>query len=506
MDSLLNHLQEFTAPEKNILVEGNEQYSYDRLSQAVKHFSRILKKFEISSLAIYADNSIDWIVADLACQKLDICLLPLPDYFSNEQLEHALSSCAVDFILTDRPKQLIASLPTLSYEKKFDYSTGLCFLAHSGLTGTAKLPESTQKITFTSGSTGQPKGVCLSLQQQIQQAQVLSDLIGLKQPAHLCLLPLSTLLENIAGVYAPLLAAGSVTICSLEKLGYDGSRLKSPEKMLEAIATINPDTLILIPQLLMLLVQAATQGWPVPNFKFVAVGGSKVAPELLLQARKFGIPAYEGYGLSECASVVSLNIPEHDQAGSCGKALPHLQLGVENNELVVTGNSMLGYVNDPDSWYPARISSGDLGYIDDDGFVHINGRSKNLLISSYGRNISPEWVESELLASPLLAEAVVFGDAQPYCIALIYPRVDSASDLQIERVVDHANLKLPDYAQIKGWLRLDTPLSTKADFMTSNGRPRREEIAKFYQTDIEALYPINDNNTQIYQAKESKAV
>lgn len=505
MASLLKNIKKFTAADKIILLEGIEQYSFDKLTKSVNHFSRILKKLEIYSLAIYADNSVDWLIADLACQKLDICLLPLPDYFSNEQLQHALSTCAVQFILTDRPDQLISNLPSMSLEKKFDYSTGLCFLARTDSTVAANLPESTQKITFTSGSTGQPKGVCLSLQQQIQQAQVLAELIDLHEPVHLCLLPLSTLLENIAGIYAPLLAGGTVNICSLEKLGYDGSRLIDPKKMLDTIVTIKPDTLILIPQLLMLLVQAAAQGWPVPAFKFVAVGGSKVAPELLQQARKLGIPAYEGYGLSECASVVSLNVPKQDQTGSCGKALPHLQLSVKNNELVITGNSMLGYVNDPDSWYPSQISSGDLGYIDNEGFVHINGRSKNVLISSYGRNISPEWVESELLVSPLLAEAVVFGDAQPFCTALVYPRMNSTSDLQIERAIDHANTKLPDYARIRAWRRLESPLSAHTNFMTSNGRPRRDAIADFYEAEIALLYPTN-NTTQIYQAKESNAV
>ena len=488
MTDLLKQLEEIVPTEKAVLSDGTRVVSLEQLTKEVDHFSGILKKLAVSRLALYADNSIGWLVVDLACQKLNICLLPLPDYFSNEQLVHALNSSAIEYIFTDQANHLISRLPKLSLTKKLDYTTDLCFLENTETAKKPLLPESTQKITFTSGSTGQPKGVCLSLHQQLQQAATLAALIDIKNPVHLCLLPLSTLLENIAGIYTPWLAGGSIQIRSLAKLGYGGSRLLEPEKLLKSITEIQPDTLIVTPQLLMFLVHSIKQGWPVLNLKFVAVGGSKVAPELLAEARNLGIPAYEGYGLSECASVVSLNIPNQDKPGSCGKALPGLQLTIDDDEIMVSGNAMLGYLNDPASWYPSLIPTGDLGFIDADGFVHIHGRRKNLLISSYGRNISPEWVESELLLSPLLAEAVVFGDAKPFCSALIYPVNDSISDMQIQNAIKQANSTLPDYAQIQAWLRLEAPLSTDSRFMTSNGRPRREAINQFYQTQIASLY------------------
>lgn len=493
MTDLLQQLKKIVPSEKNVLSDGTRVISIEQLAKDVGHFSGILKKLAVRRLALYADNSIEWLIADLACQKLNICLLPLPEYFSDEQLEHTLNSSAIEYIFTDQANLLISRLPKLSLTKKLDYTTDLCFLENTETAKKPLVPESTQKITFTSGSTGQPKGVCLSLQQQLQQAATLAELIDIKNPVHLCLLPLSTLLENIAGIYSPLLAGGSIQIRSLTILGYRGSRLIEPEKLLKSITEIQPDTLIVTPQLLMFLVYSIKQGWPIPNLKFIAVGGSKVAPELLAEARKLGIPAYEGYGLSECASVVSLNIPDQDKAGSCGKALPGLQLTIENDEIKVSGNAMLGYLNDPSSWYPSVIPTGDLGFMDTDGFVHIHGRRKNLLISSYGRNISPEWVESELLLSPLLAEAVVFGDARPFCSALIYPANDSISDQQIQSAITQANSTLPDYAQIQAWLRLASPLAADSRFMTSNGRPRRDAIDRFYKIEIDELYQQNMN-------------
>jgi long-subunit acyl-CoA synthetase (AMP-forming) len=149
---------------------------------------------------------------------------------------------------------------------------------------------------------------------------------------------------------------------------------------------------------------------------------------------------------------------------------------------------MLGYVGESASWYPAEILTGDLGYFDDRGFLHINGRRKNLLISSYGRNISPEWVESELLSSPVLAEAVVYGDARPWCVALLRPRLPETPDYLLHVAVSAANAQLPDYAQVKHFLRLDKPLAEIAGLLTENGRPRRDRIEQHYQQQIDALY------------------
>ena len=176
--------------------------------------------------------------------------------------------------------------------------------------------------------------------------------------------------------------------------------------------------------------------------RFVAVGGSRVAPELIDKARGVGLPVYEGYGLSECGSVVSLNVVGHTRTGTAGRALPHARLDIDDGEIIVRGSAMLGYVDQPESWNPREIRTGDLGHIDSDGFVHIDGRASNLLITSFGRNISPEWVESELLAGPLLAQAVVVGDARPWCAALVYGTAASSSDADIGAWIQQVNLRL----------------------------------------------------------------
>jgi long-subunit acyl-CoA synthetase (AMP-forming) len=323
----------------------------------------------------------------------------------------------------------------------------------------------------------------------LNQAAALAAAAALERPRHLCLLPLSTLLENVAGVYAPLLAGGEVQVPGLAELGFAGSSSLEPRIFLELLARQQPESVILTPQMLHLLVAAAGRGWvPPATLRFVAVGGARVPPSLLESAQAQGIPAFEGYGLSECASVVSLNLPNACRPGSCGRPLPHVRVAIEDGEIRVAGNAMLGYAGEPDSWGQAGVATGDLGYLDADGFLFIDGRKKNLLISSYGRNIAPEWVESEALADRSLAECLVFGDARPYCVALLAPRDPAAGDDAIQRAIDRCNARLPDYAHIRRWHRLAQPLAAGTDLLTENGRPRRQAILARYQDAIDALY------------------
>lgn len=471
------------------LANLQSSYSPQVVQAEVEALVMLLRSSGLSRIALFAPNSIEWAIVDIACREARICLLPLPEFFSESQRRHALNACAVETVITDKPDYFCAAYRATCEHLSLlgEYRLSLCRLpANPQL---AELPEGTGKVTFTSGSTGEPKGVCLSHEQLMRQADILSSVIALDSPRHLCVLPLSTLLENVAGLYAPMLVQGEVIIPEQEEMGFKGSALVDPQKLLVTMDTVQPHSMILIPQLLLLLVNAVKQGWQCPaSLRFVAVGGSRVSVDLLTEAKALGIPVYEGYGLSECASVVSLNTPLAQKAGSCGRPLPGLSVSLADGEVLVAGNAMLGYVNEPETWNPKQISTGDLGYFDEDGFLHIDGRKKNLLISSYGRNISPEWVESELLANPLLKEAVLVGDERPYCVALLTVRSADTTDAEVQVFVEEINSELPDYARVVAWHRLDRPLQGDSRFMTDNGRPRRQSIREAFHAEIDALY------------------
>lgn len=484
MDSLLQLLDQRLPPTHVVVDDGVRRLDWQSLRARVQALAATLARLGVRRVALHADNCVEWLLVDLACQHAQLPCIPLPLFFSEAQRQHVLDSAGVDAIFTQ--------LPDLFREPRLQPAAcseqGLTLLLRP-VQQLPELPAGTGKLTFTSGSTGTPKGVCLSTAHQLLQASALGEAVGVKAPRHLCVLPLGVLLENIAGVYAPLLAGGTVLLRPLRMLGFEGSSLLHPQQFLRVLQELKPDSVILIPQLLQVLVHAAASGWKAPAFRFIAVGGARVAASLISSARALGLPVYEGYGLSECASVVSLNTPRGDRPGTCGRLLPHVQLLLRDGELVIRDNLMLGYLDDPQHWYPHEFATGDLGHIDADGFVHVEGRRKNLLISSYGRNIAPEWIESEVLATMLFRDVVLVGDAQPWCSALLYPVTSELGAAQIQQAIDRVNARLPDYACIKSWLRLTQPLAATPALLTANGRPRRDAINQHFKSQILALYP-----------------
>ncbi len=479
--SLLNTLNSFQAFGASVaLIDDQREITYQQLFDEVTSAAQWLNSANSQVVALLADNSVDWVVLDLAAQLSGVIFLPIPLFFSQEQIDHCIHTAGVDLLVTDRKECegdkvecIECPLETL---RAINLSMKNTF---------TKVPETTGKITFTSGTTGSPKGVCLSNAHLWRVAHSLNEAIQFDQPKHLCLLPLATLLENIAGVYAPLLCGGCVYLPSSLTRGFFGSTGLSMSKICQTISTVEPNTLITIPQLLSALI-VSTQHWQPPSsLSFVAVGGARVDSDLLTAAAGVGIPAFEGYGLSECASVVALNSPCANRKNYCGKVLSHCRVSIENNEVIVHDSCFLGYLGKPDSWYGNKVNTGDVGNINGDGWLTINGRKKNQIITSFGRNINPEWIESVLLSKPFLNHCVVVGEAKPFLITLVSAQ-DSIEQDTIQQWIEVVNKKLPDYAQVHHFLRI--PSDQWQYLLTANGRPRRNLIEKQYTFDIEALY------------------
>lgn len=474
---LLEHISKIDA--QTIALESGEiSLTFQQLLNNVEETTSWLLDQDAQSVALYAQNSIDWVIVDLACQSLGILLTPIPLFFSTEQFNQVIESVKPDLILSDE-KVPLAIMPVRTSLDLKGYR-----LANRSV---INVPTGTTKVTYTSGSTGSPKGVCLSEDNQWKVAQSLVDVIGIEKPKHLCLLPLPTLLENIAGLYAPLIAKGTIIIASDKARGFCGSQLVAPEQLIQCISDNQPNTLILVPELLHVLIGFCSKGWQPPkSLMFVAVGGSKVSQTMIVQARALGIPVCQGYGLSECASVVSLSTLQHDPI-HCGKILPHLTVETVNGEIVVTGNTFLGYLEQPDSWGNKAVRTGDIGTVVNDCLT-IDGRTKNTLINSLGRNISPEWVESELMATGSFMQAVVIGDAKPFCSALLVPISSEMSFAEIHAVVHKVNSSLPDYAQIKAPILLTSPMTIEQGLYTQNMRPKRDAIHQYFKSSIAQVY------------------
>jgi len=437
---------------------------------------------------LLCDNGVPWAVADRVLHQSDALNVPLPRHFSQAQLAHVIDDADLEQIITDSP-DVLTELPG-DWVCRDTGEFGLQRWVRTNRSEPKRLlPVGTSKITYTSGSTGQPKGVCLSRDTMNTVVNSLASVLRSVQiDRHLCLLPLSTLLDNLVSVHVAPALGVETALPSLSHtgVGYGGLDLA---KMRACIEQYAPSSMLLVPELLRVLVASVGMGWRVPTtLKFIAVGGASVSPELLSAAHAAGLPAYEGYGLSECASVVALNTPDAERKGSVGCVLSHATVRVDtNNEIHVRGATMLGYFGDaaPTS---AEIATGDLGFIDDDGFLYVRGRRKNLLITSLGRNVSPEWVERELLANPAIGQAVVFGEAKPFLTALIYPSLATVTVSDIAAAIATANRGLPEYAHVKRFALLPQPLRVADGAMTANGRTRRDVVFERYQNLIEDLY------------------
>jgi long-subunit acyl-CoA synthetase (AMP-forming) len=216
------------------------------------------------------------------------------------------------------------------------------------------------------------------------------------------------------------------------------------------------------------------------------VGGAKVSSLSIHQARQCGLPVYQGYGLSECGSVVSL-AQEGDPLGSCGKLLEHVNARVVGNELFVSGNIFLGYLGEPSTWYQKEFATGDYVSLDHDQ-LFVTGRKKLQIINSFGRNISPEWAESLITANPLVHQCMIVGEAQPYCVALVSAMSDAFSQNMLDAYLAQVNLQLPDYAKVRKAILLESPMTFEQGLLTANGRIKREHAASMFAHQIDSLY------------------
>jgi long-chain acyl-CoA synthetase len=478
-------------PLKVALLDETGTITYGELQAEIEWLADRLRTCRPRAIAILADNGKEWAMADLAALAAGIPCIPLPVFFSPAQIAHTLKAAGVEQVLTDQPQRLLAALQQPGLPATPFYGALQRVDLHGVVAPATLLPAGTRKVTFTSGTTGEPKGVCLGLDAMETVAESLGNASeASRDDSHLCLLPLATLLENIGGIYTPLLAGATVCLPRLATVGLSGSSGLDVGRLLGALGDWRASTAIMVPQMLQALVAAGQAGATLPHtLRYLAVGGAPVSSRLLENARALGLPVHEGYGLSECASVVAVSRPGASRSGSVGKPLPHVRIDfADDGEILIRGIPWHGYLGEDGNPQAADfIATGDLGHLDTEGFLFLTGRKKNLFITSFGRNVAPEWVEGELVAHPGIAQAAIFGEARPFNCAVIVPHPGTPVGA-IEAALDTANRGLPDYARVHAWIPATEPFTPGNGMSTPNGRLRRDAILGQYAPQIDALY------------------
>jgi long-chain acyl-CoA synthetase len=255
------------------------------------------------------------------------------------------------------------------------------------------------------------------------------------------------------------------------------------------------------------------------RFEFAVSGGAPLGRDVAEFFWGAGIPIYEGYGLTETSPVVAVNTPGALKLGTVGKPIPGIEVRIaDDGEILVRGpNVMRGYWNAPQATAEAIdaegwFHTGDIGTLDEDGFLHITDRKKEILVNAYGKNIAPAPIENLLKASPYIGHAVLIGDRRNYLTALLVPDFESLEAWAAKQgigaaggdrkalvarpearalyaaEVERVNEGLAHYEQIVRWALLPDDFSVETGELTPTQKVKRRVIDKKYAAEIEALY------------------
>jgi long-subunit acyl-CoA synthetase (AMP-forming) len=484
LEALVAHAAE--APERVILRDlDGQQLSRRELLNAVATMVGRLASHGLGEghgerpvVGLLVSDGIPWTVSLLALESLGACPVLLPDFFSDQQLVAILEDSAAQVVIADPSGS--ARLAQAGVASLAPWSAEL-----SGGAAVLPLPRGRGvQMVYSSGTSGQPKGVVQHTALLDAKAAALIDVVGASAQDHvLSILPMALLLEQMVAVRAALQVGASVTFAQ------QVLRQGVPQALVAAAQACQPTIAVLTPDLLKAWVAGLAQGQrrAPASLRFLAVGGAAVAPALAEVAWGLGLPVYEGYGLTETCSVATVNRPGQRVVGSVGWPLPGVRVVIEKGEVVIESEQLLAaYHHAPEvngacgRWY-----TGDLGRLAEDGSLEIFGRRDARLVLSSGRTVSPEWVESVLLADPRIAYCCALAADAPTPVAVI--EVQRGQDVtQIEALAHALVAGLPAYARPERLILVEAGTFAACGVLTGNGRLQRKRALTLWGTECAA--------------------
>jgi long-chain acyl-CoA synthetase len=231
-------------------------------------------------------------------------------------------------------------------------------------------------------------------------------------------------------------------------------------------------------------------------------GGAPLSRDIAEFFHSIDILILEGYGLSEVTTAATVNRAEDFKFGTVGKPLPGVEIVIaDDGEILLRSNTVFaGYYHDESATREVLdaegfVHTGDVGHIDEDGFLVITDRKKDIIVTAGGKNVAPQNLENELKAHRIVSQALVMGDRKPYIAALITLDPDSTANLspdeknmQVQRAVDAVNVERSRYEQIKRFRILPREFSLEEDEVTPTLKLRRKVVLEHFAADAEALY------------------
>lgn len=527
------------------------------------------------NVGIIAPSSPEWIIADIAIQINHRQTIPLFPNIAPENFLFQCNEAQVQVLIVNAITDLDLPLQAvLSKFKRVVCIDGTSHLPENGIYWNDFVAEGQKQsddpkyfswiddqiqsinpddifsTIYTSGSTGTPKGAQLSHRNMLVQIQCLLGFYRMnrKDDSALTILPVAHVLERMVVYFYTL----------------NGIRIyfaDDPKNTAQSLKEVRPAIMVVVPRILERLYESMTiigdhargpaklfiksaiklaklsdpekRKTPMQrlydklvykkmrealggNFKLLISGGSALNKSILRFLLNIGLPVYEGFGMTECSPVISVNSPFSSKPGTIGKPLPYLSIRIgEQNEIQVKGESVFrGYRNKPelnaqifteDGYY----KTGDQGFFDEDGYLNFTGRIKELLKTSTGKYVSPGPIELELCRHPAVEQALVIANDRKFASAVIWLNPEGARrllklakedfDLEkalqslrvreaISRHIKRVNKKLNHWEQIRKWTLVGDELTVESGLLTPTLKIRRKIAEARYASQIEAMY------------------
>lgn len=443
-----NCLREY--PDSVAVADAGETYTFAELERDAADFRTLLGK-DARRVGILVSNSYAFVRAYLAVVTSGLTAMILPVQLDDK----TVFGCCMKY-----------GLDTLVYQPEMQEKTAIVsmrapqvqLIASDAVSGIQTPMRACRKedpcvIMFTGGTTGKSKGALLSneavMQGTVNGCYGYHDVFGQR---YLLVLPLSHVFGLIRNLMTSLYTGSTLFIC------------RNNKDMFRDIAAFRPTILVIVPalaEMALTLSKKFGRNMLGADMKYIICGAAAVAPYLIGEYQKFGITLFPGYGLTESANLVSGNPESAEKPDSVGIPYPNQELRVENGELWLKGsNIMQGYVAEPEepSFEDGWFRTGDLVRFDEDGFLYITGRIKEVIVLPSGENISPAELEKQFNELPFVQDSQVFEDVAEngaHILALeIVPRATELPALgeNPEKVMldglQKVNQTLPSYARV----------------------------------------------------------
>ncbi|MGE5352074.1 MAG: AMP-binding protein [Acidobacteriota bacterium] len=521
--------------QKTALIHNGKEISYKELLQNISRFSSVLNIAPGDKVAIFSENRPGWVYAFYAVWNRRGINVPIDFMSTPEEVAYIINDCRPSAIICSEGtrdvlnkaiEESVVKPEIISFEEVSETAEV------SPLKLEAEVEDGVALIIYTSGTTGSPKGVMLSYRNLYSNVECITGLniIGHRDRL-IALLPLHHAFPLQGTMLMPLYDGG--TVIFLNQM--------SSDEILKTLQKYKVTFILGVPRLfnlfhaavtgkinsnfaarMLLKVSRAVNSYSFGkvlfkkvqttfggNINYFISGGAKLDPVVARDYKAMGFKILEGYGMTEMAPLISFNPPEKVKIGSVGKAFEDISLKIVDDEILVTGpNVMKGYYNKPpetdeilkDGW----IHTGDLGYVDKEGYIFITGRKKEIIVLPNGKNLNPEEIENKLLGYSYIKEVGVF-QKEGQLFAVIYPdfalmQQDNVVNIQETikwNIIDKYNLSTAPYKKIFNFAIVHSELPR-----TRLGKIKRYSLAQLLQKEKKSLTKAEVPDYQEYRLLE----